>query len=215
MIKAISIDTRSTTSKGQKIIAALFLVTEHLSESDPLRSKVRLLATRLLDSDAREVAFHAGVIQTLLGAAVIAKMINEKNAGILQTEIGYFVENLEGGQSSIGSLFPVLDMDKGQVLNKRTISNDMSFMLTKRQKDEASVSLNSNDLGKKTKESKSIRHQKILSYINTRKSANIKDISSLFPDVSEKTIQRELGWLVASGKITKRGDKRWSLYLAV
>jgi predicted HTH transcriptional regulator len=62
---------------------------------------------------------------------------------------------------------------------------------------------------------KNKRQSDILSFINQRKSAVIKDIAALFPDVSEKTIQRELGALVDAGKITKRGSKRWSIYLAV
>jgi hypothetical protein len=62
---------------------------------------------------------------------------------------------------------------------------------------------------------KSARQDTILSFINERKSAVIKDIISLFPEVSEKTIQRELNALIDSGRITKRGTKRWSIYMAV
>jgi DeoR/GlpR family transcriptional regulator of sugar metabolism len=64
-------------------------------------------------------------------------------------------------------------------------------------------------------ENKSKRQDAILSLINERKSVGIKDISVLFSDTSEKTIQRELSTLVAAGKITKRGEKRWSVYLSV
>jgi predicted HTH transcriptional regulator len=71
--------------------------------------------------------------------------------------------------------------------------------------------------GKKTDSfiDKNARQDTILSFINDRKSVVIKDIVSLFPDVSEKTIQRELNKLVENGKITKRGSKRWSVYMAV
>jgi predicted HTH transcriptional regulator len=58
------------------------------------------------------------------------------------------------------------------------------------------------------------RQQTIMTFIDDRKAASIKDISALFTDVSEKTIQRELSSLVASGKISKRGSKRWSVYMA-
>lgn len=216
MIKAVALDTRQTTSKGQKIIAALFLVTEHLPEQDPFRGKVRTLAMSLLDVSTNQRVATSALIQTLLGSAVIAKLINEKNAEILHMELGLFVQLLSAEQASIGELFPGLDTDKGHIGQKRTLDTEMSFILNKKH----SVVQYSHqgidkDIALKSKENKSIRHEKILSYINTRKSANIKDISLLFPDVSEKTIQRELGWLVASGKITKRGDKRWSLYLAL
>ena len=63
-------------------------------------------------------------------------------------------------------------------------------------------------------EVKKERKQKILEHINSKRTAVIKDITALFPEVSEKTIQRERTVLLEDGKIEKRGDKRWSLYVA-
>jgi len=40
----------------------------------------------------------------------------------------------------------------------------------------------------------------------------IKDITKLFRDVSEKTIQRELTEMLQKGQIKKTGEKRWSRY---
>ncbi len=70
-------------------------------------------------------------------------------------------------------------------------------------------------LQNKSSENKNKRQNDILSFINEKKAVAIKDISALFSDVSEKTIQRELGVLVEKGKITKRGSKRWSVYMAI
>jgi len=64
-------------------------------------------------------------------------------------------------------------------------------------------------------ENKSKRQDAILSFINERKSVGIKDIAALFSDTSEKTIQRELATLVATGKVSKRGEKRWSIYMSI
>lgn len=41
---------------------------------------------------------------------------------------------------------------------------------------------------------------------------SIKDITKLFTDVSEKTIQRELTEMLQKGQIKKTGEKRWSRY---
>lgn len=41
---------------------------------------------------------------------------------------------------------------------------------------------------------------------------SIKDIALLFPDVSEKTIQRELNLMIDKGVVRKDGKKRWSRY---
>lgn len=43
-------------------------------------------------------------------------------------------------------------------------------------------------------------------------SVMIKDITHAFPNVSEKTIQRELADLVSTGVLKKIGEKRWSKY---
>ena len=40
----------------------------------------------------------------------------------------------------------------------------------------------------------------------------IKEVSNIVPDVSEKTIQRELLNLVSEGVLKKTGEKRWSKY---
>lgn len=199
----------NTSSKGQKIIAALFLVTRHLPETDPMRLEVRDLAVQLASSDAELRREVAAAIAVLLGAATLAGVVTEGNAAIIEAELKYFVDP-SMHPSSIAALFPApaSTEHKGHLSDKRTEASSLSFMKTTPagsvlEKKHIAIS------------SKSNRQEKIVSYINERKSANIKDISSLFPDVSEKTIQRELGALVAAGKITKRGNKRWSIYLAV
>ena len=46
-------------------------------------------------------------------------------------------------------------------------------------------------------------------------SSSIKDISRAFPDVSEKTVQREVNILIDRGVVRKEGEKRWSRYSLV
>jgi len=57
------------------------------------------------------------------------------------------------------------------------------------------------------------RRNSILKIIKDKKEVTIKDISNLIADVSEKTIQRELGNLVSEGVLKKIGEKRWSKYM--
>ena len=56
------------------------------------------------------------------------------------------------------------------------------------------------------------RRGAILSVIRSKGQASIKDISTLVRDISEKTIQRELLALVATGTLQKKGERRWSTY---
>jgi|JI8StandDraft_1071087.scaffolds.fasta_scaffold21060_2 hypothetical protein len=61
-------------------------------------------------------------------------------------------------------------------------------------------------------QSKTDRGQAIVSVLKTKGPSFIKDISVMFSDVSEKTIQRELATLVESGQVQKTGDRRWTQY---
>lgn len=195
------------TDKGQKIIAALYLATSHLSDNDPLKAELRTQALFLTNP-----SFHtksAQTIEMLLGAAVLAKVVSEKNASIINFELRRFISPVGNHtEDSVTELFiqPVLSVPRAS----RPVSQSMATSEHRPQGTTHKISLPKENI-----EAKSVRHDAILSFINTRKSAAIKDISALFPELSEKTIQRELGALVSSGKITKRGSKRWSIYMAV
>lgn len=56
------------------------------------------------------------------------------------------------------------------------------------------------------------RREAILSVIKNKGKASIKDISTVMRGVSEKTVQRELLALIASGTVLKHGVRRWSTY---
>ncbi len=56
------------------------------------------------------------------------------------------------------------------------------------------------------------RRNTIIKLIKDKKEVTIKEVSGVVPDVSEKTIQRELLNLVSEGVLKKTGEKRWSRY---
>ncbi len=197
------------TSKGQKIIAALYLVTNHLSDNDPIRMALREYAVVLVEEETDEAkSVVASRIDTLLSAAVFASLISEKNASIISLELRHFATPMfESRHAMLTSLFA-----QNETLSAQRQPSIMSF------KKDSPIEKRTSIGHAKTNQSfdnKDLRQTKILSFINDRKSAAIKDITTLFPELSEKTIQRELGLLVAKGLITKRGSKRWSVYMAV
>ncbi len=59
---------------------------------------------------------------------------------------------------------------------------------------------------------KEARHTRILKLIKDNREVSIKDITSYFPELSEKTIQRELVAFTQSGVLKKSGERRWSRY---
>ncbi len=189
-------------SKGQKILAAVYLVTQHLPETDPLKHHLRTVAIELVGASREGRALHIEKLLTIFGAAALSGSINEKNVAILTHEITLYGFDHDA-ERSIAAIFT--PAPERQNFIKKTEQRHNSF----------STSQITFDTKSNNNENKSKRQEQILSFINDRKSVGIKDISTLFTDVSEKTIQRELGTLVATGKITKRGSKRWSIYMAV
>jgi len=65
------------------------------------------------------------------------------------------------------------------------------------------------------KDKKRERRDVIFSVLKERNSVTVKDIARVVHDCSEKTLQRELGALVASGVLKKEGERRWSTYSLV
>ena len=189
--------------KGQKIVAAIYLATNHVPDNDPLKNKLRSTSLFILDINLTKVKEAIFSIKNLLSVSNLAGIISEKNFLILKNEIDLFLlENNE--YSNIANLFE-------QSSQKDIKDNNLSLRTN------LSIKDNLSNLGFKTNINmgKSKRQDKILSFINQKKSVGIKDIAVLFSDVSEKTIQREVSALVDLGKITKRGNKRWSVYMPV
>ncbi|KND46815.1 MAG: hypothetical protein AB199_00040 [Parcubacteria bacterium C7867-004] len=56
------------------------------------------------------------------------------------------------------------------------------------------------------------RRDAILSVLRLKGPSSIKQLSTVIRDVSEKTIQRELGALIAEGRVLRAGDRRWTTY---
>ena len=235
--------------KTEKIITALYLVSDCMDNSDPIREKLRLIGVRLM-SDIYHLSVASPVdrqteialplsniseIISLLKVSFMVGFISEMNALILQDELVKLATQLRESinqdknyllslDSKMFAVEPIvsnknngrnnqLNMGSNLALNNSFYKGhklDVSFM--------NNLSPLENDMSnsKKTQRSspseRNNRREKILSLIKNKKDISIKDISSSFPDCSEKTISRELNVLISKGHIKKTGAKRWSRY---
>lgn len=235
--------------KTEKIITALYLVSDCMDNSDPIREKLRLIGVRLM-SDIYHLSVASPVdrqteialplsniseIISLLKVSFMVGFISEMNALILQDELVKLATQLRESinqdknyllslDSKMFAVEPIvsskdnsrnnqLNMESNLALNNSFYKGhklDVSFM--------NNLSPLENDMSnsKKTQRSspseRNNRREKILSLIKGKKNISIKDISSSFPDCSEKTISRELNVLISKGHIKKTGAKRWSRY---
>jgi len=255
-IKDISIfrDSKSCLfvyKKTNKLSAGVHIVTNLLSDNEPLKWELRSCAQKLVTCSTDGIApfalsqnktlsllrVHTLTILSLLDVALYGSLISEMNHRILKSEFTTFLFSLEemlGGECEVGT--KTLDahffdlpkeyrffasgvrQEKGQKtfsdssdFNKRhTIrhSQDMSFSTTESNQQ----GFQKQEIYKGQKESKEARKEDILALLKNKNSLTIKDFSSTIKDCSEKTIQRELLSLVASGVLKKEGERRWSRY---
>lgn len=214
--------------KTEKLVTALYMVTDCMDTDDALKGKLRQLGVELL-SDMYKLSTlspldkhvhisaslsHVDEILSFVEIAYTIGFISEMNTMILKKEFMILIEELENHQKKDKHFTFVLDEEMFETKDaKKTLTDNMSFINNKSplptfqsHKTNHSVT-NLADRHDRT--------EKILNLIKKKKDISIKDISLAFTDCSEKTIQRELNALVLKGQLKKTGTKRWSRYQAV
>ncbi len=242
------------TKKTEKIVTALYYVSDCMEENDPMREKLRLLGVDLLsfiylfssfDQDEKQEKIQLPLsliseIISLLKVAYMTGFISENNALILQDELLKLANELKEDLDSEKNYLLSLNTEMFQVplttysqekknttkaisLVKDSATNnyfykghklDVSFMndispLEKKVSDRPLKTV------KRTPAERKNRREKILEIVKKKKEVSIKDIHLAYPSCSQKTILRELKFLISKGQIKKTGNKRWTKYLAL
>lgn len=211
--------------KTEKLVTALYMVTDCMDTDDALKGKLRELGVELLsdmyklsifsplDKQTHIISFLSR-IEELISFVEIAYtigFISEMNTTILKKEFMILVGELESHQKSDKHFTFALDeqmFEAGEV--KRTLSDNMSF--TNNKSPLSTFQPHKLNHSGTNLSDRHDRTEKILNLIKEKKDIAIKDISLAFTDCSEKTIQRELNALVLKGQLKKTGAKRWSRY---
>jgi hypothetical protein len=223
---------------ARKLVSAIYLITGLLDEQEPLkwslRKKVldmmsligvitRSIGPELGKESEREIIEDITGIKSLLDIGVVAGIISTMNHEILLREISVFQENAvqqlhanNGSQSLFtDALFANTNWNFSNTQQKSKGQFKKTQQAYKRQYVFPLKSKTSNQNQPKkdiSSASQNERKQKILETIKEKGSVMIKDISQGFPNVSEKTIQRDLSDLVGRGSVLKSGERRWTVY---
>jgi hypothetical protein len=216
--------------KTEKIVTAIYMVTDYMEDSEALKSKLRFVSVELLSliftlatvppvDKSAHISVSLVHVHELISFIEIANtigFISDMNTNILKREFIALIKDIEEHQvkdkhftfSLDKEMFAVESpFDKGQMIkDKRT---DGYFSPPNGPVGDLARSGLSEGRGGESKES---RVTKILAFLKDKHEVSIKDISASIPDCSEKTIQRELNSLVFLGQIKKTGAKRWSRY---
>lgn len=196
--------------KAERLAAAVHVVTGFMAPNEPLRATLRTLAIEVvgLITDPARLVIHGidtfgtrcAEIGSMLETSEAAGLVSGMNARMIVDEyarLAVFVRDrfslIRGRVSDLSGTPPTNPVFKGQ---KDIVSYKTESV--------APIS----DKGQGTNG----RRSDILSLLNSRDKISIKDATQAVPNVSEKTLQRELLAMVADGTLIKEGERRWSTY---
>lgn len=202
--------------KIEKLSRAVYLVTDFMSDREPLKWELRQLALdtiSLLPSSDKNNQSDGLVkliqkIISLIDLSMAMGGVSQMNFALLRKEYSSLLGLIEG--ESLKSLNQGLKVDVAlpaptSVATSTTVSNVPNT---------ATSNMSDKSLGFSNKDilDKNQRQQQILAHLKGKGWLSIKDIADTLPTFSSKTVQRELLELVDKGLIKKRGERRWSRY---
>jgi hypothetical protein len=218
--------------KTERIVTALYLVTNLIKDNDPLKWEIRERCMSLISStialagvDSQEKNsymrfFLSSLLETRtfvnisFGSHIISKMnaemiIDEIDALVIHTKDRAMESATRAGYILSKSFFATESLsrtdDKGQ--EKSTAENSQNHS-----SDKIKQPMSFKDKAQSNAFPKDSRKSSIIELLKKQPNQTIKDIVKDIPDCSTKTIQRELSDLVHSGIVKKEGDRRWSRY---
>jgi predicted transcriptional regulator len=224
--------------RAERISAALFLLTSHVSDTEPLRLKVRATAVGILDdvlalraemrslNSERIVQLKSSVREliSLTRILAVAGYVSTQNAAVVAEaldELSSFLAASQRSPLSESASFNREDfLDVREPAPPRATNRDAS-----QEKDIKEVTETKSNVESVRNESKqnvvdkghlvsvkSGRAKVIIEVLRSGGAMGIRDVASNLPEFSEKMIQRELAVLVQEGLVVKQGEKRWSRY---
>lgn len=216
--------------RAERIAEGVYLVTNHVSETEPARMRARELSAELLScvltlrsgfrtSGGNNVrTAHACIREMISMVRILAvsgniSFQNAATVGEALDDLGYFLSAAQ--RSTLAESMPLTKEDltpKPRPLpHTPTSATDISRTFTSPIKDKKERDASKSTKGYKVDEIR-MRTESVIDILKNGGALNIKDISAHFPEYSEKTVQRALAALVKKGDVRFTGMKRWRKY---
>lgn len=192
---------------SERIASAVYFITGFFSDLEPLKWKMRQVASEIATFDKTVKMESRKTILDLVSFLKVAKsagLISTPNYELIDGEISRYLADLDISTDIspiLPTLLPVIKDSEHQLPD-----------VIKVQPQEARPALR--DFGAVSVK-KSSRQSIIIGLLKRKKEVMIKDITPLIDGCSEKTVQRELLSMVKQGILRKIGEKRWSRYTLV
>lgn len=207
--------------KAERIAKAICLIAPSFANSLSFRNRFEGIAVGLISAStcplplARQKLSHELLtLSSMLSVLRTSGTLSQMNADLISREATVLlneVSSYEEPQLSFGEA-PTLSS-----LTKRVSALRISHSLggggaRKRGEAISPGARSATSTGQRSQVRVTDRREAIVSIIKDKKTVNIKDISVILKDISEKTVQRELIALINSGVVIRKGERRWSSY---
>ena len=201
--------------KAERLGNALYLITPAFHDSMSLKDCIEEIAVALIAAAAdTQPSFRDRLSHELLALSSAISMaragglLSPMNADLIISEAKAFLADIAAYEEPLLALsepHTLAGLSKRAPVDANRPGSTHALPESPRHiKDTLSPSKGQSD-----------RKESILSLIRKKGTASIKDISTVIVGVSEKTIQRELQSLIASGQVIRSGERRWSTYSLV
>ena len=203
--------------KSERLAKAIHLVAPAFKDIKALRDRIHRLAVDLVDASVPGPAIvketrsrELRALSSVLSMARSAGILSVMNVDIIRRETHQLLQEIAGYEDprlSLGEAPSLASLLKATPEPRR--EQPLSRAVLKESEPVRKTFVNGHASDKKDKNG---RRDSILSIVRSKGPVEIKDISTLIRDVSEKTIQRELQALIDEGKIKRTGERRWTRY---
>ena len=209
--------------RAERISAALHLMTNHVPDTEPLRTTIRQRGLELLNlilelrAGFRAPASEKGqaalaeirVLVSHVRLLAVAGYISAQNSSVIAEALDELGSLLTASQRSSLSEQVSISRDDLTPAIYESPRPDRSVNKPVKRTIESFVKDTSTSI---PHDESTARTGQIMDILRLGGTLGIKDISANLPQYSEKMIQRELALLVTSGRVQKAGEKRWSRY---
>lgn len=213
-----------------KAAAALYRVTDFLSEDEPLKWKMRKDTIELIDCIVKSEESENDPVSNFERAFQVSRQLAAKltvaeaggyiakiNFQVLGQEYAHISDMLLEKMSFISSMRQksLSDISIGQIYKRHTMRSEQEHQIIFSEE----VNQHTSSLRKKyTSRSSSMseRQERLRNALQEKGWLYVAEIVFLCGSgVSVKTVQRDLNALVQNGKVQSRGERRWRKYALV
>lgn len=226
------------SKKGTQLGTAIYYVTEHLEGEDPMRQELReavlhlSISTSKFAADYRnntqiiETGVNITVLVNLLQIAIGSGLVSNMNGEILIGEVNKIKSSIDklsiktfldygdkGGVESV-DLKAVFNEKNEQPQKSFSDANTNTYTPTENDstKTPTVIKPKTTPTSDKDLAMRHIRRESIIRLLKQRGIVGLNDIKAIIPNLSDKTLQRELMSLIDEGVIVRKGEKRWARY---